>query len=297
MKFWDAFLSLLIILLFLLMFAFTYFSQGLKAIQQKWPEYRCNPIMMPFASQLGPTGTTTGQNFTSCVQSEMKGMMGDLMKPIHYIQSLANSSTGGMFGAINEIRKMFDYARDMVKEMITKIIGIFMNIIIEFQKIIMGMKDLGSKVMGIMTVLLLITDGMYKTAKSVWAGPVGSVIRFLCFHPSTPMLLKDGTRKKMCDIKIGDILSNGITVLGTLELKGSKINPYYRIYSNVLKQDILVTGSHLVKNPRTGDFVAVSDLEESIKDTYYTDSMNCLITSDHRIPVGEYIFWDWEDGN
>ena len=297
MKFWDAFLSLLIILLFLLMFVFTYFSQGLKAIQQKWPEYRCNPIMMPFASQLGPPGTSTTQNFTSCVQSEMKGMMGDLMKPIHYIQSLANSSTGGAFGIVNEIRKMFDYARNMIEEIIKKIIGIFMNIIIEFQKIIMGMKDLGSKVMGIMTVLLLITDGMYKSAKSVWAGPVGSVIRFLCFHPYTPVLLKGGVRKKMCDIKIGDILSNGSAVLGTLELKGSKVNPYYRIYSNMLNQHIWVTGSHLVKNPRTGDFIAVSDLEEAIKDTYYTDSMNCLITSDHRIPVGEYIFWDWEDGN
>jgi len=297
MKFWDAFLSLLIILVFIGLFIFTYFSQGMKQIHSKWPEYRCNPIMMPFASQLGPPGTSTTQNFTNCVQGEMKGLMGDMLKPIHYIQSLANKASGGAFGAIDDIRKMFDYVRNMVTEIIKKIIGIFMNIIIEFQKIIIGMKDLGSKIMGVMTALLLITDGMYKSAKSIWKGPVGEVIRFLCFHPHTPIMLKNGQTKKMCDIKLGDILSSGSQVLGTLELQGSGVNPYYRIYSLALKQNIYVTGSHLVKNPRTGEFISVSDLEEAIKDTFYTDKMSCLITSDHRIPVGEYEFWDWEDGN
>ena len=101
----------------------------------------------------------------------------------------------------------------------------------------------------------------------------------------------------MCDVKLGDVLSNGSQVLGTLELQGSEANPYYRIYSSVLKQNIYVTGSHLVKNPRTNEFISVSDLEEAIKDKFYTDKMSCLITSDNRIPVGEYEFWDWEDGN
>ena len=27
----------------------------------------------------------------------------------------------------------------------------------------------------------------------------------------------------------------------------------------------------------------------------YDEELCCLITSTHRIPVGEYIFWDWED--
>ena len=58
--------------------------------------------------------------------------------------------------------------------------------------------------------------------------------------------LKNGKRKKMCDVKLGDVLSNGSQVLGTLELQGSEVNPYYRIYSSVLKQNIYVTGSHLV---------------------------------------------------
>ena len=55
-----------------------FYPIGLKEIHAKWPEYRCNPMMMPFAGQLGPEGTDTTQNFTSCVQSQMKGLNGVL---------------------------------------------------------------------------------------------------------------------------------------------------------------------------------------------------------------------------
>ena len=303
MKFWDAFLSLLIILLFIGMYAFSIFSQGLKGVHSKWPEYRCNPMMMPFASQFGPPGTDTTQNFTSCVQTQMKGLLGDLLKPVHYATSLANSTIGGIdgfggiLGAIDQVRKVFDYIKNMITEIVQKIIGIFMNILIEFQKIIMGMKDLGAKIMGVMAATLLITDGMFKSGTSIWAGPTGDVIRFLCFHPKTRVFLENGEGRTMSNIHIGDILSNGSRVLGTLELQGSHKNPYYRIYSQLLETNIFVTGSHLVKNPRTGEFIPVSQLEEAIEGKYYTESMNCLITDNHRIPVGEYIFWDWEDDN
>jgi len=30
-------------------------------------------------------------------------------------------------------------------------------------------------------------------------------------------------------------------------------------------------------------------------DTVRTDYLSCLVTSDHRIRLGEYTFWDWDD--
>ena len=61
--------------------------------------------------------------------------------------------------------------------------------------------------------------------------------------------------------------------------------------------DIFVTGSHLVQDRRTGKFIPVKDLLEAERTEDYTLQMSCLITDDHLIPVGEYTFWDWEDGN
>ena len=31
------------------------------------------------------------------------------------------------------------------------------------------------------------------------------------------------------------------------------------------------------------------------KTNKYSDTLSCLITSNHIIPVGEFTFWDWED--
>ena len=297
MKFWDVMKSLMIILSFVGIYLFSMFSGGLKEIHKKWPEYRCNPMVMPFASQFGPPGTDTTKNFTFCVQNQMKGMMGTMMEPIHYVLSLANKSGGGMMNAINSVRKVVDFVKNMVTNITKQIIGIFMSIIIEILRMIIKMKDLGGKIMGTMALTLFMVDGMVKTGGSIWAGPMGDVVRFLCFHPSTPVLLKNGKIEKMSTIKIGDILVNGSKVMGTLELQGSEENPYYRIYSDVLDRNIFVTGSHLVQSPTTGRFIPVSELKTAIAGKYYTESMNCLITDDHLIPIGEYIFWDWEDGN
>ena len=206
MKFSDVIMSLLVILIFAGLYAFSLFSVGMKQIHEKWPEYRCNPMMMPFAGQLGPAGTDVGQNFTSCVQGQMKGLMGDLMKPIHYATSLANSTSGGLTGALDDVRKVFDYVKNMVSQITQSIIGVFMNIIIEVLKLVIKLKDLGSKIMGTMALTLFTVDGMVKTGQSIWAGSVGDVISFLCFHPNTPLILKNGGVVNMSKVKVGDIL-------------------------------------------------------------------------------------------
>ena len=297
MNFSDIFLTFLIILLFIGMYCVGIFLTTSRQIKQNWPKHRCNPMVMPFAGLLGPEGTTTGQNHSSCVQAQQKSAMGSLMAPVHYSSSLVNTIGADVTSGLDMVRKVFSFVRNMVEQVIKKIVGIFMNIIIQILKVIIKLKDLGSKVMGVMATLLFMLDGMVKTGTGIWAGPIGDTIRFLCFHPSTRVRLKNYEVKRMSEIKVGDILENGSKVLGTLQLQGCKENPYYKIYSKEMFCDIFVTGSHLVQDRRTGKFIPVKDLLEAERTEDYTLQMSCLITDDHLIPVGEYTFWDWEDGN
>ena len=64
MKFSDMILALLIILVFVGMYVFSIISVGLKNIKKDWPEYRCNPMAMPLAGQLGFDPI---ENFTFCI--------------------------------------------------------------------------------------------------------------------------------------------------------------------------------------------------------------------------------------
>ena len=67
MKFSDIFNGLLIIIVFIILHSAIKFLDFRKHIRNNWPQHRCNPAMMPFASQLGPPGTNAGiKSFTMC---------------------------------------------------------------------------------------------------------------------------------------------------------------------------------------------------------------------------------------
>jgi len=131
-----------------------------------------------------------------------------------------------------------------------------------------------------------------EAANAVGSG-VRSVGNFFCFSRNTPIKLLDGRVILMKDIKIGDVLINGVTVQATMQIQSSQDDPFYKIYSEEIKDYIYVTGSHHIQN---GDkYVLVRDFDKSEKLDTVDDELCCLVTSDHTIPIGEFTFWDWED--
>tara|TARA_B110000503_G_scaffold54822_1_gene88047 strand:- start:15527 stop:16333 length:807 start_codon:yes stop_codon:yes gene_type:complete len=108
-----------------------------------------------------------------------------------------------------------------------------------------------------------------------------------CFAPETPIKLQNGETRALKDLELGDILINGSIVKATLKIKNES-DPYYK-----LPGDIRVTGSHYVKD---GDvYKRVKNFSQAEATTEVGHVLYCLITSDHKIPVGDFIFWDWED--
>ena len=108
-----------------------------------------------------------------------------------------------------------------------------------------------------------------------------------CFAPNTPITLQNGETRAIKNIELGDVLANGSVVKATMEILNED-DPYYK-----LPGDILVTGSHYVK---VGDtFKQIKNVSDAEKTSRVDPVVACLITSDHKIPVGDYIFWDWED--
>ena len=108
-----------------------------------------------------------------------------------------------------------------------------------------------------------------------------------CFSPETPVTLSNGEIRCMKDLELGDVLANGSIVNATMQIKNDS-DPYYK-----LPGEILVTGSHYVKDGDT--FKQVKNVEKVERTDIVDKIVYCLVTSDHKIPVGDYIFWDWED--
>ena len=101
MKFGDILLSLLIILIFLMCCLVSYLSKGFKHIQNNWPEYRCNPVIMPFA---GYFGHDTEENFSQCIGQMQSSVMGVFTADLHAGQHMLQNSIGNAASSMQSIR-------------------------------------------------------------------------------------------------------------------------------------------------------------------------------------------------
>ena len=116
-----------------------------------------------------------------------------------------------------------------------------------------------------------------------------------CFHPDTKIKLANGKYKSMKDLNLGEKLEKGIEVIAVLKIKGEEKDKFYKIYSKELNDYIFVTGTHLIRDPKTKKFIKVSDFKDAKISETWVNEMSCLVTSNHHIPIGEYTFYDWED--
>ena len=187
MKSSDISLSIIIILIFILLYVFNILVVGIKNIKNNWPKYRCNPVVMPFASFFGQD---PAENFTYCIQTMQSNYMGYLTQPLNYNMGVLGNTTNTLINSINAVRAFFNNIRGFITYIIQSVFGVFLNILIEFQRLIINIKDMFSKTVGILAALMYTLDGSIKTMNSAWNGPPGQMVRALCFHPDTKIAIR-----------------------------------------------------------------------------------------------------------
>jgi hypothetical protein len=265
-----------------------YFKSVLE-IRKNWSVYRCNPPYWVFSENIP-------EDFTYCVQNTQMNMMGYLLQPLNFmIQSL--TSIGGQFNdSINNIRMMFSSIRSFVSEIIENVFGVFLNLIIEFQKIIISIRDMVGKMIGIVVTIMYVLDGSIKTMQSAWAGPSGQLVRAIgsCFHPDTMITLANGECVKMGDAPLGVELMGGGKIFASLKIDNPKREPLYKIKSKT--RDIYVTGEHFIFDKDNKKWTQVKDYKYAeIQNNLVIEYFSCLITTNRRIKIDDELFWDWED--
>jgi hypothetical protein len=287
----DITLTIVILVIFIFLFIAPLLSVGIKKIKDNWVEYRCNPIVIPFASFFGADPSET---FTFCIQTMVKDFMGYLLIPSHYSTTLLQNIGGNLEGSLNDARKMISSIRSAVTDITQTIFGLFMNILIEFQKFTINLKDLISKQIAIFTTLLFMINGSMQAMQSAWTGPPGKLLKPLCFKSNTKLRLFSGELREMRHLNLGDKLKDGSIIEGVLKLKNTSDECFYLLDKGENKEDIFVTGCHLIKND-DGKFIPVKKHHQSKKTNFKDEFVYCLMTSTNRIVIGERTFWDWND--
>jgi hypothetical protein len=280
---------------FVLLILAMYYFTSVTEIKENWPEYRCNPMYMPLSDNIT-------DDFTHCIQNTTSGLMDSLLEPITYVTSSLAVMGGDITNSVNSARGMMNNIRTFLSTIIQNIFGVFLNLVVEFQKITIGIEDLMGKMIGMLVTMMYIMDGSNKTMQSMWNGPSGQLVKALgsCFLPNTKIKLLNGNIVEMQNIKLGDILENGSIVNGVMKIDNSSNEDIYKIEnSDPNGENIYVTGTHYIQYINKYNiikYIQVKDYKKAIKqENMKVNEFSCLITNNHLIKIGKEIFWDWDD--
>ena len=108
-----------------------------------------------------------------------------------------------------------------------------------------------------------------------------------CFDKNTELWLQDGSKKKIIDINVGDVLVDNNIVTACIKVTSENSQMY-----NL--NGILVSDSHFVKY--MNNWTHVSSHPQSIKiNSYGEPFLYCLNTTKKVIQVNDILFADWDD--
>lgn len=108
-----------------------------------------------------------------------------------------------------------------------------------------------------------------------------------CFDKNTLLTMNDKTQKPICDINVGDILSNSnkVTAIFKLDATGTQM---YDL------NGVVVSGTHQVLI--NGKWIPVTEHKYSTELTTYNEKfIYCLNTSTKQIIINGIIFSDWDE--
>ena len=284
----DIIYSILIIIIYLLMFAFGIAVMNTNNIRDNWDVYKCNPAYMPFSQSI--KGVDPEENMIGCMKSMSSDIMNYALEPVEISLSVIKVLITTIISTVSDLQ---GFATDLTSSNSSSFGSMFDSVggvTTMFSGIIDNLLDAIYRTSSIASVLQYMGQGVTMTAESL--------DNALCFHPETLITLEDNTQKCIKDIELGDIIVNGSRVEGIMKLhnidhKGTIKNNFYKIETT--KQPIYVTGEHLVFDNNKKQYLKVKNYDKSILTTKSSEVLICLITSDHRIIIDDQIFWDWED--
>ena len=149
-------LFILITITLFILCSYCFVMINAQPIKDDWINQRCKPSIIPFAGLINaPEGVSstdfTKENFDYCTQNIIKGVTGNAVQPLTFITTM--------------------FAQE--------IMGRVINVTIPLQQIIIGLKDILSKVQGTMTAGLFTLLGSYYTLKSLMGAIAQLIVTIL----------------------------------------------------------------------------------------------------------------------
>ena len=269
-------------------------------VKSNWAKYRCRIDVMMMADYYGHD---SGENLGFCLKEAFDGRAKEALGPFYVYLGKFVSVLMTMLSGLNSIRMIFativGSATQIFSEFSERIQALFNR----FQMSAIRMKMLMGRVFATMYAIIFMGMSGLKGMSNLGNTFLFKFLDTFCFDPDTPIEMDCGKSLRIQDVKIGDILKGGHRVTATFQFAadGQEMVRLPRqsrqSRQSTHSDDILVSTNHyILHNSR---WILSKDHPLSIP----TDSwmggekrpLICLNTHTHQIPIGDYIFRDYDE--
>lgn len=268
-------------------------------INKNWSQLKCSPIG-PFLQSSGLAPGDPKETSNQCQSSSFSSQFNSSMTDQFKATNKLNEGMGMLGGTIDKIRGMLATIQQQTFKDLAKVADIIFGIYMKIGNIIMVINKNLINIMKTFVDLVNVGNAvaiLLVSMLNLLRPPINGLIRlqnFFCFHKDTLIVLKNGKSVKMKDLQLGITLKNGSVVESVMKIANVNNEPFYKFQKKNGK-NIYVTGSHYILNKNINKYVMVKDHPDAILTNKKDDELSCLITSDHKIIIDDYVFWDWTD--
>ena len=297
---------------------YTYVQANLENLRDNWTTYRCNPLYMPFAGGIQPEISTL-ENFEYCTNMMANNIFGLLMQPVHLMFSVFNRLLGMINNDLGHIRNFITGIWTFITSFAAEVFAKIHNTFGEMVALLARIRDLTARILGsagYVTTILITAYHLIKSLVDMMMALVKTIVTILfalsiilsfvfppllvfaiylgdmvglsfCFHPDTLIHVQGKGLIKVSEVKVGDVFREGCEVTATMRCLAAGV-PLYTY------EGVVVSGEHLVLED--GKWVYVEHSSKSIPFVGPNPELiYCFNTTDHRVPIGQTVFADYEE--
>ena len=263
------------------------FTLNLQLNLGEWAKIRCQPHMIPLA---GLFGQSVNENFEFCLQQIIQEATAGITGPF----------TAGMFGFTTILENLMKSANSF-RVMLATLVGGIVKIINEFKarmtammgrvKLTAGrMKTLMYRVYGTMFAVIYMGISAQTGISNFGDTFIFKFIDTFCFPPEQRIMLESGESFPISEIIVNDILKGG-----------HRVESIYKFAADgqemVELTDVQVSSNHFIQY--NGKWIMAKDHPDAVPIEDWSGGLTrplyCLTTHDHKLPIGSYLFSDYDE--
>ncbi len=312
----------IVILIYLIVFGYFWTKYQQDYILANWGEYRCNPMIIPFANNINP-GVSTSKNFEFCMHQMEQMFFNILSAPFISMLKVMQNIMQSIINSFNSIRQLVNIIRQRIEDVINNLMSRFQNMEDELRFFLIKIKDMLGKVNGVMRVseytflvlsyalnwifeipglialvVIIVLIGLLGLFMFFAPYLVGIVIALSlmivgvgssCFDKNTLIKMSSGKLIPIHKLKLNDKIYGGGKITSIMKFIANKNKMY-----NYLGQ--IVSGDHLVFEKNKGWIRVEQSIHSDLIQHYGSKFIYCLNTENNIIITrGDIIFSDYNE--